>query len=391
MTEPEEYDDRAARAFGVAFERAAEGFEPVPLDPTASSRGRGALARIGAVAAAIALVAAGTSYGARWFENDTGSATRPAGPSAHGDGLPEPQAGWRYESYRDMVVAVPEAWGYGSSPGPDWCASQDDGQLKGDRPSADPIVDLRGEFTVVATIGCFAQSSSEIFGNVPEQLWVTHVGFRRSSAAGGGDALPDGEVTDRGWTRIVRTVGAAQVQVVTEETHLDVARRIVASARQVEQDHNGCDATSPIQAGRFARPERPFDVSRIGGVDRIVICQYDLRDADRPGLIASSRLDGEQAERELRAIQEAPVGGGPNTPNTCVPDMWGDTAVVMGLVQIDTIRWMHVYYEWCFGNGFDDGTHVRALTRANCPPLWGGRVRTWSGSSAPFRACQPAN
>jgi hypothetical protein len=131
-------------------------------------------------------------------------------------------------------------------------------------------------------------------------------------------------------------------------------------------------------------------VSAIDSVDAISVCQYDRGDGTRgPGLLGSRMLTGAEAQAELAAIRQAPVGGGPDQPEHCVDDMFGDTALVLRLHDGPTTYDMHVYYEWCFGNGFDDGTAMRELTADACVPLWGGPVAFTAGSTAPYRRCHP--
>ena len=68
-------------------------------------------------------------------------------------------------------------------------------------------------------------------------------------------------------------------------------------------------------------------------------------------------------------------------------DMHGDTAVVLRLTTGQASYDLYAYYDWCFDNGFDDGTTRHELTKDSCVPLFGGRVRYLGGSSAPFSRC----
>lgn len=80
-----------------------------------------------------------------------------------------------------------------------------------------------------------------------------------------------------------------------------------------------------------------------------------------------------------------PVGGGPDTPDTCAKNMRGNTGIVLRLTAGGSVHEAYVYFDSCFGNGIDDGTALRALTTDNCVPLWSGHVVRWGGSAAPFR------
>ncbi|MEX5637286.1 hypothetical protein [Parafrankia sp. FMc2] len=301
------------------------------------------------------------------------------------------ESGWRSESFRDVVMEVPASWEPAPAPGGDWCAA-----VEG-RPRAfpdRPYVDSRGPYRAEMMIGCPGGGEEPDLhgGGVPREYWSPHVRFAATPAAGGVEEVPDGRVSAHGWTRLVRTVGAAKVFVLTDEAHLGEAGRIIASARQVEVDPHGCAARSPIQAGGFARPPAPFDVARLDAVDAIAVCHYDLHSpVGSPGLLASRKLGGAAATALLAAIRAAPVGGGPDTPDTCAKDMWGDTGIVLRLAAGGSVHEAYVYYDWCFGNGIDDGTALRALTTDTCAPLWSGRIRQSGGSSAPFEVCHPSS
>ncbi|KPM51843.1 hypothetical protein ACG83_32630 [Frankia sp. R43] len=313
------------------------------------------------------------------------------GTGDHGSGevSEASEAGWRSESFRDMVVEVPVSWEPAPAPGSDWCAA-----VEGRREAfpVTPYVDSGGPYRAVMTIGCPGGGEGPDLhgGGVPREYWSPHVWFAATPAAGGIEEVPDGRVSADGWTRLVRTVGSAKVFVLTDGAHLDDAERIIASARRVTVDDHGCAASSPIQAGGFVRPGAPFDVARLDVVDTVAVCHYDLGSpVGSPGLLASRELGGAEAAALLAAIRAAPVGGGPDTPGTCVTDMWGDTAIVLRLTAGGSAREAYVYFDWCFGNGIDDGTTLRALTTGNCAPLWSGRITQSAGSAAPFQVCHP--
>ena len=385
-----EYDERAERAFRDALSRRADGFEPVDTD-VPSGRGPGRWRSWGAVAAAGVLVA-GTAVGVGLVTRHDGGLAGPNGPttvpqtSQAVSDLPPPDPGWRYESYRDVVVQVPDSWGYASSPGSDWCAAT--GQDSGTRFPSQPYVDTNNGFGGVLAIGCSNMADPDPLGmQAPEQYWATHLSL--GSPYDPANSVPDGDTEYDGWTRIVATVGHARFTLLADEPHLAVAHRIVDSARVVELDHNGCDATSPIQAGLFPRPQHAFDLGTIGRVDAIAVCQYSPRTpAGEPGLIASRLLTGTDANAELGALHVAKFGGGPDTPNTCLHSEPPDTAIVLRLYP-GSGRDAYVYYDSCVHNGFDDGTNVRELSEDGCAPLWGDRVQQWAGSSAPYERCHP--
>jgi hypothetical protein len=166
-----------------------------------------------------------------------------------------------------------------------------------------------------------------------------------------------------------------------------LADRILDSARAFETDQNGCDASSPVQAAKFVRPES-FDLASVDDVESISVCQYTRSDPPgQPALMGSRLLARQPASALLDAIRSAPEGGGPDSPQSCLHDMYGDTAITLRLHADDFTPEVYVYYDWCFGNGFDDGTTRRELTLQSCLPLFGGNVALFSGSSAPFQRC----
>jgi hypothetical protein len=366
-------ETRAEQAFRDALSRQADAFEPATLAPI---RRQPHARRIGLIAvAASVLLVLGTTVGvALWRgSSDRGPAEDTAGPAA----------GWRYESYRDVQIEVPESWGYAAAPGSDWCADLAGGE---GRFPTQPYVDTSGRFSLLLGIGCVGRADL-LGGQVPERLWESHVSL---VAAGQPGAVEDGTVTAKGWTRIARTIGSVQLRVLADGEHLEQARRIAASAEVVEADHNGCPATSDIQAERYVRPTEAFDVTEVADVDSISVCQYAIGEGTaRPWLLASRKLTGDPADDVLAAVKAAPAGGGPNTPNSCLHGVNKEPAIVLRLNTADRSHEIYVYNASCINNGFDDGTTVRALTREACVPLYGGRVTYPLGSGAPAGRCVP--
>jgi hypothetical protein len=387
-----EYDDRAERAFRDALDAQVTSFAPTDLDvPEPPHRPR--WHATAAVAAAVVLVA-GTAIGVALARNN--AATPAAGPTptpatsptAANDMLPPPQAGWHYESYRDLVVQAPDSWRYGDQPGSDWCASQ--GPDWTGFPTS-PYVALDSGDTPTLAIGCPGPDPVQLALGLPspERLWATHLALGTPSPDD--PAVKDGAREAGGWTLIVRTVGHGRFSVLADADHLADARKVAASARVVTVDQVGCDTTSPIQEGLFPRPEHPFDLGTIGSLDAIAVCQYSPRvPAGEPGLVASRLLTGTDANAELGALHVAKIGGGPDTPDTCLHSEPPDTAIILRLNPGPDSRDAYVYYDSCVHNGIDDGTNVRELTEDDCARLWGDRVVQWSGSSAPFTRCHPA-
>ncbi|WP_109507874.1 hypothetical protein [Nocardioides speluncae] len=367
-------DDRAEDAFRAAFAEHADRFEPAPLGPVT---GRPRVRRWAGVVAAASVLAVlgGTALAVVLSRDDASEPGRETDRTTANEPAPD---GWRYESYRDVQVEVPEAWDYDAAPGSDWCAAVPGGE---GRFPTEPYVGVpRGG---VRMIHCGDGAPDLLGGQVPERLWTTHVSF----ADAGVDGVDDGTETAAGWTRIARTVGLAQVRVLTDSEHLDEAREIVESARVVEADHNGCAVTSPIQANRWVGPKEPFDVAEIDDIDTIGVCQYGIGvGTSQPWLLASRKLTGAAADDVLAAIKNAPIGGGPDRPETCLHDVEG-SGLVLRLARGAEVHEMYVYYISCVNNGFDDGANRRELTVDSCIPLFGERVAYSIGDGTPGRRC----
>jgi hypothetical protein len=290
----------------------------------------------------------------------------------------------RQVTWRGVAVEVPVEWGDATAPTGAWCA-YDQGPGKPPFPT-EPYVALDTSFMVIPAIGCIGDGNGApaAFDDVPVRYWAPHVWFELAEQAAGGE----GTSTYRDWTLSSRTVGDVRVNVLADEATVDAMEDVLASAQQVRTGDDGCDATSPVQAFRFVRPDSAFDVTTVKSVDSISVCEYDRSAGTaRPGLLGSRVLDGTEAADVLAAIQSAPAGGGPDAPEHCLGTMYGETAIALRLHDGETTHDLYVYYDWCFGNGFDDGTTQRELTRGSCQPLWGGRVQLWGGSSEPFSRC----
>jgi hypothetical protein len=295
-------------------------------------------------------------------------------------GLTQPYEGWRWVTWRDVGVQVPESWGDGVEPGPDWCAY---GEGRSDRPLA-PYVARNSGAGGTLDIGCPPPEDGrpEVYGTAPQEWWTPHVAFDDP-----GDSPQDGVTDFDGWTMTTRSLGAVQVRVLSNTNTRGLVDTILDSARTFTTDANGCDATSPVQAAGFVRPDPGFDVDEVADVESISICQYDRHRGDDAALMASRRVEGDAAMDLLAGIKDAPLGGGPDRPQHCVDDYYGDHAIAVRLNHDGTTDDLYVYYDWCFGHGVDDGTHRRQLTQHNCAPLFGDGVVAWSYQSALSRIC----
>lgn len=361
-------DTRAERAFRDAFARHAEDLETQPLRVV--RRRRWSLL----VAAAVVLVLVGAA-GLAAVVRDDPSGPDPVADTATSGVLPAATPGWRWATWRDVGVEVPETWVDDDEPGEDWCA--DTGRPV--KPAAPYVARANDGF--VLSIGCHGEQPPKAFGPAPLRLMVPHISFAVPGE------LADGETTEAGWTATVRTAGDVQVRLYTDAGTADVVDHVLGSIRTYTTDHHGCDVTSPVRAEEFVRPA-PFDVAAVESVESISICQYDRSaDPDAVALMASRRVEGADADALLAGIRTAPAGGGPDRPQSCVEDMYGDTGLAVRLHHDGRTDDLYAYYDWCFGNGYDDGTTRRALTADNCAPLFGGTVVAWSYGSFMASRC----
>jgi hypothetical protein len=303
------------------------------------------------------------------------------GPAA-AEPLPPAPTGLQWVSWHDVAVQVPAAWDNGYEPQSDWCVG---GEPEPGEPAPSPYYTFDPGSGGVLDIMCVEAPGSrpEEFGPAPESLWAPHVVLEPS------DGGPDRALTDDGWTMSSRTIGDVRVRVLARDSGDVDAGAILDSARQFSVDDHGCEPTSPVQAAEFARPS-PFDVATVTSADSISICQYSRAGGpDAPALTGSRRIDGDAADRLLSGLQHAPAGTGPDRPSNCVDDYYGDTAIAIRIHHDSTTDDVYAYYDWCFGNGTDDGTQHRQLTARTCAPLFAAPVRLLSFSSFLRSICDP--
>ncbi len=135
-----------------------------------------------------------------------------------------PDEGWRWESYRDVSLQVPDSWGYGG--GSDWCIGTDD------LDSVVPQVTRPGG--VVATIGCDPQYA---YGVRFESSAAVDLAHPSGSVWQYGD---EGVYPDGAWLSIVVEDEVA-VTVVTRDQA--TASRIVESVQTID----GVDGTAALR------------------------------------------------------------------------------------------------------------------------------------------------
>ncbi len=300
------------------------------------------------------------------------------GAAASDSGLGPASPGQRWESFLDVVVQVPEAWGYAQAPGSDWCAAG--GPTPAPLPA--PYVALNPNRPVLA-IGCLDA--------LPENRQQTHLEWRRAAS---GDR--DGDVTRNGWVSSSRRVGSALVTVVHRPG--DGVEAILGTARQVTVDHHGCAITGPALAARpapaasdlpirtSAASDLPTD-SPTAAVTEAVLCQYDDATAT-PNLVTSTRLTGAAASGLAAAIDASPPAA-PALESGCLPDDRDVTSVAVRLLGPGGAREVRLTVGGCRVPSLDDGRTTRTPTRAACTAVFTPPLARWVWGASSGGLCGP--
>ena len=249
--------------------------------------------------------------------------------------------GWRWESYGGVEVQVPSGWTrYGVARQP-WCSIEgQQGQQQGEIGRPGPI----------GYVKCPDDVPVDKLG---EHVWLSDVSDGTVRVAAPAKNL------GAGWVRDVVVVGRVEIEVQTRGNSA-VRDRILGSVREISVDANGCPVRHPISENRFVRPAASAgDGDPVG----LSVCRYGVGQdtTGRGTLLGSKRYAGPQASSILRAISQAPAGGGPDAPDD--NDGLGAEAAVLRIETPTGVREVFVRYNGSEHNGFDDGTRVRRLTR----------------------------
>lgn len=266
-------------------------------------------------------------------------------------------AGWRWESFGPVEIGVPGDWGYGTSGRP-WCQQGAEGPFVG-RPGA------------VSELGCAARGRT--VGDPatlvdPGGTFVWFTWFRPDADEPGAASELDAGATP-GTVTYPRRIGDRDTLVVAGievavQAPVDLGRRIRATLRVVDRDHNDCPVTSPFAANLAWRPAGPA-VSSLTGVTAVSACSYS-----GGGLVSSTRLDGTAAVAAVRAVASAPAGGGPDSPvGNCASNAPVPGDLVLRIRSAAGDSQVVPRYGGCLHRGLDDGTTVRTLTRAAVAPF----------------------
>ena len=372
--------DREERAFAEALRKDApvESFRPLDAEAIkAAARparsGRTRLFR-GLAAAAVLVVAVG--IGAALLPRMVASAPS-AAPAASdgyaaGGAVPEtandrataaaqPKAssapGFRWESYRDVQVEVPDTWGYARAPQSDYCIYKS-------KPS-EPYVDLNRGGGAVAAIGCGDA--------LRDDQQAMHLSF--TPAAG----EKPWSANSKTWKQHSRIVGQARITVTASKADTDLADRILNSAVVVPAGVNpaGC----PVQLPAVQPVE-------LDGLDagELTVCLYD-REGEPAGLRSSVVLTGAEATTAWQSVLTAPDGGGPDmAPATCGDAKGWPMLLLVGTDQVP----VSASAGGCSGNGVADASargEMRAITRDLCQGLMVDPVRIFEGAGPSAALC----
>jgi hypothetical protein len=339
MPDDERYEDVVRAALGRKADGAPSMHGLADLVRTRLARRRRRRVA-GAAAACLAVIASVVAV-----TQGTGSDDDPGRPdTVHRPDRPAPVRihkpdGWRWESYGGIEVAVPH-WGYGTTGQPPCLMPRDFGPYVG-RPGA------------VRSIGC-TEALPALARREP-YVWFD-------------STEPIGVRTyDRGWVTDTRTIGGVRITVLAADAEL--RRQIFGTAHVVDRiDSYGCPVDHPIAAdphGQLRPYPQDGGLATVGIVRSASVCRYRLIYADsiapmpRP-LIASDRAGLAAFKHTLLS---APEGGGPNSPQHCLPEVaYGDEAIVLIVRGDRHDQEVFVRYAGCDGHGFDDGMTHRELT-----------------------------
>lgn len=378
--------EREEQAIRDALTQHASEAPMVPDVDRPARRGR-AVAVMGAAVAAV-LVGASFVVPALFGGQD------PIDPSGADETSWVDESQWQWVGLHAVEVRAPIGWGFAREVvRPDCINSEDPDDPWAKEVPAAPYVTAAALQQASPSIGCTAARPGNpdlAFGDLPFPLWQPHV---RLDVAGLDTAQRpdrvDGQWTHEGWRLSRRTFDDVQISVLTAPDGPDIAEQVFASARTVDTNHIGCETTSPFDDG-FPQPEgNPVPPGT--EVQAIAVCDYSRIDGAE-GLQGSWRMTGRQARDLTSAILASPEGEGPNEPQNCSPDMFGDSAVALRFFGSDdtVVADAYVYTQWCFGNGIATSSGSRVLTVENCSPVFSRpEVTWWSGQRAVLRLCRP--
>lgn len=377
--------EREERAFAEALHASVPVESFRPLDPEAiraaarpaeSTRRRGWLKGLAAAAAIVAAVGIGAALLPRLAGSSGASAAASTASDGYAAGGAAPEAapadksgqtvttgdaastpGFRWESYRNVQVEVPESWGYASAPRSDFCIAETFPR--------EPYVDVNRGGEAVAAIGCGE--------SLRDDQQALHLSFTAA------DSAAPWAAPSRKWKQHTRILGEARITVVATAADTGLADQILSSAMIVPNAKSpaGC----PVQ-----QPAVP--AVELAGLDasELTVCQYE-RAESRGAFRASVVLSGTEATTAWAALLAAPEGGGPDmSASTCGDAKGWPLLLLVGTEQVPVAGSV----AGCAQNGIADASArdgMRAITRDLCQALVVDPVRISEGSGASAGLC----
>ncbi|GAB3822722.1 hypothetical protein GCM10028799_37410 [Kribbella italica] len=258
--------------------------------------------------------------------------------------------GWRWDTYTDVQLQVPDDWAQRLWAGPPDCTEDD----------------WVPEPTVFRPGGARPASLKVCLKPKPARQVAPSVVF--------GGERPGVVPLAGGWVRETRKVGKLLVTVTAGDAVL--RRQILDSAGVVDTvDSYGCAPRADRQVGR---PPANGGLKSVGDIVGVSICRYSIQgmpisptgsadDLRFARLQAGSRLTGGVADHLVRDLIAAPPGAGPtfSDPRTCGPATGPDRGTEFLILRVQgSAHAQDVLYRYdgCRTNGTDDGSALRQLT-----------------------------
>lgn len=291
-----------------------------------------------------------------------GTASIPPGPGTAsvppGGGTAPAKPGWRWETYADVQLQVPDSWAQALRVGPPDCTEDD--------------------WVPEATVFRPGGFRGRVLKLCPTPKPARQVA---PSVVFDGERPGVVQLAD-GWVRETRKLGD---QLITVTAGDDVLRQqIFETAAVVDTvDSYGC---APQVDRQLAGPAANGGLKSVGEITGVSICRYSTRglpiapagspeDIRYARLQASSRLSGTAANHLVRDLLAAPLGTGPTLtdPRRCTPEpeLTHDLLIlrVQGANHSQDVLYR---YDGCRHNGTDDSTTLRQLTPDTARQLFVG-------------------
>ncbi len=138
----------------------------------------------------------------------------------------------------------------------------------------------------------------------------------------------DADASYRGWHLTRTTTHGIQLTVLSAPGDGVLAHEVLGSLRTVRTTRLGCPTGSTV-LDRAPEPPAGGPLPAPSDIAAVTICDY-LRGVQSAGLSGSRRIEGSGARALVRAVDDAPAGSGPNSPQTtCSQPPLLDRALVL--------------------------------------------------------------